>query len=428
MTSGFLDKLIERIGLVQPGEVQNYLVEIAREKGFLETIFNSIREGVIVTDPKGRIIYLNRAACGFFGIEAASNLGKPLGDVIRGLDWNALGGAGGEAVNRDLEVFYPENRLLNFYVVPLLSDAPEGGNREVAGAAVILRDITQSRRATQETIESERFSALTLLAAGVAHEIGNPLNSLDIHLQLMQRTLRKLPAKTRTSLEESVNVARGEVARLDQIITQFLRAIRPQPLDLRMVNINTIVEESLRFLSAEIQDRDILVETEIGENLPLLNLDSDQIKQAFYNVCRNAFQAMKSGGILRIRTSLDETHANVSFADTGGGIAPENIGRMFEPYFTTKSDGNGLGLLIVRRIVRAHGGEVVLESAPGRGLTLTIRLPRADGRVRFLQQGSPDAQPGDSADRAAIPTDESNSWKCKRTEYLRDPSPVSPQD
>lgn len=387
MTRGFLDKLIERIGLVQPGEVQNYLVEISREKGFLETIFNTILEGVIVTDPKGRIIYLNRAACGFFGIEAASNLGKPLGDVIRGLDWKALSGIPGEVVNRDLEVFYPENRYLNFYVVPLMSDDSDGEKREIVGGAIILRDITQSRRAAQETIESERFTALTLLAAGVAHEIGNPLNSLDIHLQLMQRQLRKLPAKTRSGLEESVKVARGEVSRLDHIITQFLRAIRPQPLELRPANINEIVKESLHFLDAEIQDRDILVETELDKKLPSLSLDRDQIKQVFYNVSRNAFQAMKSGGILRVRTFGDETHVNISFSDTGGGIPPEHIGRMFEPYFTTKSGGNGLGLLIVRRIVRAHGGEVVLESAPGRGLTLTVRLPRADRRVRFLEQG-----------------------------------------
>ncbi|MEI6032754.1 MAG: ATP-binding protein [Verrucomicrobiae bacterium] len=388
MTKGFLGKLIERIRLVQPGEVQSYLVEIAREKGFLETIFNTILEGVIVTDPNGNVIYLNRAACGFFGIEADKSLGHPLGDVVRGLDWAALNGAG--IVSRDLEVFYPENRFLNFYVVPLMSDEAEEGKRELAGGAIILHDITQSRRATQETIDSERFSALTLLAAGVAHEVGNPLNSLDIHLQLMQRQLRKLPAKSRPELEESVSVARGEVARLDQIITQFLRAIRPQPLELRPANINKIVEETLAFLSAEILDRDILVESNLDRNLPPIELDIAQIKQAFYNVSRNAFQAMKSGGILRIRTLADETHARISFSDTGGGISPENISRIFEPYFTTKPGGNGLGLLIVRRIVRAHGGEVVLESSPGRGLTLTILLPRDDRRVRFLEQGSPE--------------------------------------
>lgn len=393
MKRGFLEKLIERIGLVQPGDVQNYLVEIARDKGFLETIFNAILEGVIVTDPTGRLIYLNRAAAGFFGISTEASLGKPINEVVRGLQLANLSGDS-DVVSRDLEVFYPENRLLNFYTVPLMN---EDGHDEVVGRAIILRDITQTRRATEETIESERFSALTLLAAGVAHEIGNPLNSLDIHLQLMERRVRKLPARSRNDFEESISVARQEVARLDHIITQFLRAIRPQPINLRPEKLNEILEESVAFLDAEIKDRDVLVELELDTALPSLELDRDQIKQAFYNIIRNAFQAMRSGGILRIRSGADETHQFISFADTGGGISADNITRVFEPYFTTKSSGTGLGLLIVRRIVRAHGGEVIIESAQGKGLTLTIRLPRADRRVRFLEQGLSGDSPVKSA-------------------------------
>lgn len=379
MDRAFLEKILDRIDRMQPDDVQSYLLELAREKGFLETIFNAILEGVIVVDRTGRLVYLNRAACGFFGIDERTSIGQRLSEVVKGLDWEAIA-RGGETVSRDLETFYPDSRLLNFYVVPLKDD--ESGGQ--AGSAIILRDITENRKATEETIESERFSALTLLAAGVAHEIGNPLNSLDIHLQLIQRRLRRAPARLRAELEESLEVARQEVGRLDHIITQFLRAIRPQSLSPTPSNLNRIVEESLHFLDAEIRDRDILVETELEHPLPTAEVDQDQIKQAFYNVIRNAFQAMKSGGILRVKTKTEDAHIAISFSDTGGGIPSENISRIFEPYFTTKTGGSGLGLLIVRRIIRSHGGELAIESTEGRGLTVTIRIPRADHRVRML--------------------------------------------
>ena len=201
---------------------------------------------------------------------------------------------------------------------------------------MILRDITESRRSTQQTIESERLNALTLLAAGVAHEIGNPLNSLHIHLQLMERKVRKLPEESRAELQESLRVAKEEITRLDYIVTQFLRAIRPTPLQTQPEKINDLVLESIEFLSAEIKDRDVIVEHELRPNLPLLEVDRNQIKQAFYNVIKNSFQAMKSEGILHIKTDMDDNYVSISFTDTGGGIAPEDMSKIFDPYFTTK--------------------------------------------------------------------------------------------
>jgi signal transduction histidine kinase len=135
-----------------------------------------------------------------------------------------------------------------------------------------------------------------------------------------------------------------------------------------------------------------VVEPELRPDLPLIELDRDQMKQAFYNVIKNSFEAMKRRGILRIRTDMDATHVNVSFTDTGGGMSAESLSRVFEPYFTTKSSGSGLGLLIVRRIVREHGGEMAIESNEGKGLTLTIRLPYLDKRVRMLEAGTSKAE------------------------------------
>jgi two-component system, sporulation sensor kinase E len=397
--TGFLDKLIERLGRIGPEDVQNYLLRLAQEKGLIETVFNAIQEGIIVTDSKGRITYVNHAACDLFGIDAEGSIGKRLDERVKGLDWKSLSQSEG-AISRDIEIFYPANRFLNFYIVPLLierrssedtgggDDHTESAAAEPVGHAIILRDITESRRSTEKTIESERFNALRLLAAGVAHEIGNPLNSLHIHLQLMERKVRKLDGKVKEELEETIAISRAEITRLDSIVTQFLQAIRPSQPVLHPENVNTIVEEAIRFFAPEIEDRDIVVEPELRPDLPLLQLDHDQMKQVFYNVIKNSFEAMKRRGILRIRTDMDATHVIVSFIDTGGGMSAESLSRVFEPYFTTKETGSGLGLLIVRRIVREHGGEMAIESNEGKGLILTIRLPYLDKRVRMLEVGS----------------------------------------
>src|SRR5206468_8387701 len=377
MKAGFLEKLIERLGRIGPEEVQNYFLRLAQEKGFLETVFNAIQEGIIVTDSNGRITYLDDAACGLFGLEAADAMGKQLNERIRGLDWESLTQSAGP-VSHDMEVFYPQNRFINFYIVPLvmesrnsvseiddsgLSGLPIPATAEQVGHVMILRDITKSRRTAQQTIESERLNALTLLAAGVAHEIGNPLNSLHIHLQLMERSVQKLHGEAKAELQQSIDIARSEVNRLDSIVTQFLRAIRPSRPQLHPENLNTIIEEAVRFFTPEIRDRDIVVEQELRSDLPLLQLDRDQMKQAFYNVIKNSLEAMQRHGTLRIRTDLDDTHVLVRFVDTGSGMSAANLSRVFEPYFTTKPAGTGLGLLIVRRIVREHGGELSIESA-----------------------------------------------------------------
>jgi len=405
MKSRFIDKFVDHLDKVNPKEVQSYVLRIVQEMGFLSKVFDALREGVIVTDPESRISYINDAACGLFGIDREAAIGEPIRSQIRGLDWKNLTRSG-RVVSRDLEVFYPENRYINFYIAPLENDSANpqedpdtssdtNGGGELLGHVLLLRDITQTRQVEAEKIESEKISALTMLAAGVAHEIGNPLNSLNIHLQLIKRKLKRVEPELAGELDELLEISRGEINRLDFIVEKFLGAVRPTTLQSSPTDLNELLQESARFLGPELSDRDIDIELRINEHLPKTNLDRDQFKQAFYNLIRNASQAMGSAGKLVISSDYDDYNLIVSFADTGDGIAADKLGKVFDPYFTTKKAGSGLGLLIVRRIVREHGGEIEFQSEEGAGTTVTIYLPRGEKQMRMLPGTSSSADTSD---------------------------------
>jgi two-component system, sporulation sensor kinase E len=286
--------------------------------------------------------------------------------------------------------------------------------------ALIIHDATEARARTAEAIESERTQALTLLAASVAHEIGNPLNALSIHLQLMEREAKKLkkivpelrdlagrsrgraPAgddamEISLKFERYLAVAKGEINRLDYIVTQFLEAIRPAAPKLQMVSPNDVVRDTLELLRPEIQNRGIVVEEKLSSRVPPAPIDPHQIKQVLVNLCKNALQAMSRGGVLTLQTEPADGAVWIVVADTGGGIPGELLNRIFEPFYTTKKKGSGLGLMIVQRIVRDHGGRIELESNVGRGTTFRIWLPLHERAQRLLEQGVPPAVGDESA-------------------------------
>jgi len=386
MKSGFLDKLIARIDQVEPGEVQSLVMRLVREKGFMESVFEALQEGLLILDPDSHITFVNHAASRIFGINAAQCTGHSLSQTVRGLDWKQLADPD-RVVSRDMEIFYPEKRLLNLYLSPIRGEVENDDH--LLGYALIVRDITTSRKLEEENVESEKLNALTLLAAGVAHEIGNPLNSLDIHLQLLERKIKKLPADDQESLSNHLHTAQGEIRRLDTILKQFLQAIRPTQPDinaLESIQLHDLLKDTLTVLAPELEERNVQISLDLAENTPLLSLDESQIKQALYNLLKNAFQALPaSGGLIEISSSVTDYDVTLTIRDHGSGISPEVMGSLFEPFHSTKESGNGLGLLIVRRIIREHGGEIEIDSQTGKGTTVTLFFPRQRKNIRLLE-------------------------------------------
>lgn len=408
--SSFLDKVLGRIGRLDSEGLQTIVQHLARERAFLETLFNTIEDGVLVVDEDGRILYANQAAVALLALPADGWEGEAVARFLPDLDWRSIlradprGGAGG--YRTEFELQFPRPRFVRLYAASL-----DGEGAARSGVALILHDATEARQRASRAIETERGHALTLLAASVAHEIGNPLNALHIHLQLMERELRKLrllvgPSGERSRprrpaavgagveigdlagrMENFVGVAKGEVARLDYIITQFLQALRPTPPQFRRTRLHEVIRETLGLLGPELENRGLHVRLEPARQLPDAECDPAQVKQVLVNLIKNAMQATQRGGTLTVATGSSAEAASVSVTDTGTGIPPEQLTRIFEPFYTTKERGTGLGLMVVQRIVRDHGGRIEVDSRVGQGTTFRVWLPLADKRPRLLTAG-----------------------------------------
>jgi two-component system, sporulation sensor kinase E len=397
-STGFLSKVLSRLGRIDDASLQAVVRRLESERRFLESLFNVIEDGVLVCDPEGRIVYINQAVTRLIGLRPDAIEGELVSRHLPGLDWRQTtemdrqGGRG--VVRQDIEVHYPKSRFLLVYSTALDGDAVGS-----TGLALVLHDATEARQQTTEAIQTERLHALTLLAGSVAHEIGNPLNALHIHLQLIGREVKKLrllnrdipPARGQRKvvpdsditevadrLDRYATVCLGEITRLDYIITEFLQALRPTSPKFQLESLNDVMKETLDVLKPELENRGIRLQTMPGRGMPQVQFDPAQIKQVLVNLLKNAMQAMTRGGVLTLASGATSEWAWITVSDTGTGIAPELQKRIFEPFYTTKTKGTGLGLMIVERIIKEHGGRVDLQSQVGRGTTFKLWLPLLD--------------------------------------------------
>ena len=348
----FFKGVRKHIGKLNAEKLREQYELVSDEYSRTEQLLHALKEGLIRLDASGEVVQSNPAAGELLGADpknALADLDLPLGKASR----------------REIAVTYPRARTLEVQTVPFEGET-----------LVYLRDITAEKTRTEEELRAGAMKAVSDLAAGVAHEIGNPLNAIAMSLQLLKRD----PTDT-----ETIDVCMDQVKRLDGILREFLSALRPRKPDLKPGSLADPLTACLKTLKRQFEERRIDVTLDVPAALPNVALDALQMQQVFFNLLKNALEAMKDGGTITILLDADDRDVSVSFRDSGLGMDADQLAHLFEPYRTTKEKGTGLGLMVSKRIVTDHGGTIVAESNPGRGTVFTVTLPRLERRIRALK-------------------------------------------
>jgi signal transduction histidine kinase len=397
----FIRRALKKSGKLTAERLRELLGTAASEIGRLEAVLNSFDEGVLVCDQSHRLAMANKYAERYLLAAQETPSAAPVWTFIRDertaefLETALRQGDHVEEKEMDVEV-KGVNRLLSLKVLPLVED------RQVSGSLIYIEDITEKRNREARFRRAENLASLTTLAAGVAHEIKNPLGAISIHIQLMQKAMTKNremfalshpegvdhvgqePGPTFDVLDKYIAVVNEEIVRLNRIVVDFLFAVRPMDLDLRKGSVNTVISELASFVGPELEQSHISCALELEEDLPRISLDERYMKQALLNLVKNAQAAMSGGGALTIKTWRKDEEVFVSVCDTGVGISEENISKIFEPYFTTKETGSGLGLTLVFKIIREHEGEISVKSREGKGTCFNLSFPVPQKERRLL--------------------------------------------
>ena len=349
----FFKSVRRHIGKLDAAHLREQYGRISDEMSLLESVLQAMTEAVVVLDADGEIAYENAATKTLLGMKAKDalpTLALPLG----------------RAAKREIEVTYPEPKALEAVTVP-----HEGGT------IVLIRDITGEKERTEEELRAGATRAVRDLAAGVAHEIGNPLNALALNLQLIKR----MPSDAVAIADECA----AQVKRLDGILKNFLQALRQSRPNLMPGSVAEPLKDCLQAMKPQLVERKIAVTLDVPGTLPSAAIDKGQLEQVFFNLVKNAMEAIRDGGTIDIDLDADDNDIIVVFRDNGIGMSEEQVIHLFEPYKTNKAFGTGLGLMISARIVRDHGGSISVESKPGEGTTFILKLPRLERRIRVLK-------------------------------------------
>ncbi|MBI4978819.1 MAG: GHKL domain-containing protein [Spirochaetes bacterium] len=377
-TTAFIDNVLSHFEKLSGDELKRILTQLARDTSVYTLMLDNLNEGIVAIDKDRRVLALNKQAAFLFNVKASAR-GSDIAELLAGshLKDPILEGLA-SAENYQQIVSGERDGVASISSVHVLSLAKAG---VIKGSLVMIADITERYEKEQEMKRMEYLASLTTLAAGVAHEIKNPLGSLDIYIQLIGKIVQRLDGtrKETQEIKEYLTIIKEETNRLEDIVNSFLFAVRKINLDISRASIGSIITETISFLKYEIERQTITVDVSLGDDIPEIDVDVRYIKQAMINIIQNSVDALANCRVKKIQVRVTHDHARSSVVikvrDSGVGIAKKNIGKLFEPYFTTKKSGTGLGLTNVYRIIKAHNGDVTVTSEVNKWTEVTLTLP-----------------------------------------------------
>ncbi|MBW5397635.1 PAS domain-containing sensor histidine kinase [Brachyspira pilosicoli] len=387
----FFDKIIKNFDKVSDIEKKRIIERLALLSNSQNIIIENLEEGIIAIDINGIIQGINKKACFLLSIPRNSE-DKAISKCINNTDIGKLILELLEANNIDTKIIKDDknDRMLQIDILPL------GDSGVIIGTLIKIFDITKSYESAQKLKRAEQLASFTTLAAGVAHEIKNPLGSISIYVQLIEKIIKKNmdnDCECYNEFRDYCNIIKEEISRLEDTINSFLFSVRKLVLNLEDVNINSLIISTVDFLKYEIENNNIKIDIKFDiENL-ILKIDERYIKQCLINIIQNSIDSIiekkkhnkSDENNISIKLKLLDNYALISIKDTGIGIKEEELSKIFEPYFTTKRNGTGLGLTNVIRIIEAHNGSFNIESEYGVGSEAIIKLPLMLENQKFLE-------------------------------------------
>ncbi len=344
---------------------------LSRVRAFSDSLVENMPIGLLAIDSDGRIASFNETAESILGLSSSDILWKNHTDLLPQpfLELVAQLESGSGFIEKEIECPVTNGEAVPLEVIATFFKEEKGA---FLGHVILFRDLSEVKQLKDEIARSERLASIGRLAAGVAHEIRNPLSSIKGFATYFKERYLEVPED-----QKIAEIMIQEVERMNKVIGQLLEFASPLNIEKKPTSLVSLVQHSLKMIEADAHGRGIKINTSISPDIEKASVDPDKMKQVFLNLYLNAFEAMENGGTLFVELRRDESSGAVSIiiSDTGIGIKDEDLNRIFDPYFTTKSSGTGLGLAIVHKIVESHGGEVRVESRKGEGTVVTILLP-----------------------------------------------------